>query len=102
MLPPPPIRGIFRTDRRARAAYAEGAGIFRVLPTAVCVPADREDVASVLHWAALHRVSLVPRGAGSAMGGGNVGEGVIVDLTALPRRLEVDGPARRARASASL
>ena len=52
MLPPPAIRGIFRTDRRARAAYAEGAGIFRILPAAVCVPADREDVASVLHWAA--------------------------------------------------
>ena len=45
---------------------------------------------------------LVPRGAGSAMGGGNVGDGVIVDLTALPRRVEVDGPARRARASASV
>ena len=33
MLPPPPIRGIFRTDQRARAAYAEGAGIFRILPS---------------------------------------------------------------------
>ena len=47
MLPPPAIRGVFRTDRRARAAYAEGAGIFRMLPAAVCVPADRQDVASV-------------------------------------------------------
>ena len=47
MLPPPPIRGIFRTDHRARAAYAEGAGIFRILPAAVCVPRDREDVASL-------------------------------------------------------
>ena len=38
MLPPPPIRGLFRTDHRARAAYAEGAGIFRILPLAVCLP----------------------------------------------------------------
>src|SRR5215207_1591599 len=45
MLPPPPIRGIFRTDHRARAAYAEAAGIFRILPAAVCVPIDREDLA---------------------------------------------------------
>jgi FAD/FMN-containing dehydrogenase len=102
MLPPPPIRGLFRTDHRARAAYAEGAGIFRILPAAVAVPRDREDVASLAHWASAHRVALVPRGAGSAMGGGNVGDGVIVDLTALPRRVEVDGPARRARAAASL
>jgi FAD/FMN-containing dehydrogenase len=102
MLPPPPIRGLFRTDHRARAAYAEGAGIFRILPSAVCVPRDREDVASLAHWASAHRVALVPRGAGSALGGGNVGDGIVVDLTALPRRLDVDGPARRARASASV
>jgi FAD/FMN-containing dehydrogenase len=102
MLPPPPIRGLFRTDHRARAAYAEGAGIFRILPAAVCVPRDREDVASLAHWASAHRVALVPRGAGSAMGGGNVGDGIVVDLTALPRQLVVDGPSRRARASASV
>ena len=102
MLPPPPIRGLFRTDHRARAAYAEGAGIFRILPAAVCIPHDREDVASLAHWASAHRVALVPRGAGSAMGGGNVGDGIVVDLTALPRRLEVDGGARRARAGASV
>lgn len=101
MLPPPPIRGLFRTDARARAAYAEGAGIYRILPAAVCVPADREDVASVIHWAGTHHVHLVPRGAGSAMGGGNVGEGVILDLTALPRRLELDAERRVIRASAS-
>jgi FAD/FMN-containing dehydrogenase len=102
MLPPPPIRGIFRTDPRARAAYAEGAGIFRIVPSAVCIPRDREDVCSLAHWAAAHRVALVPRGAGSAMGGGNVGDGVIVDLTALPTRLELDIPARRARAGAGM
>ncbi|HUR96201.1 MAG TPA: FAD-binding oxidoreductase [Gemmatimonadales bacterium] len=102
MLPPPPIRGLFRTDHRARAAYAEAAGIFRILPAAVCVPIDREDLASLAHWASAHRVALVPRGAGSAMGGGNVGDGVVVDLTALPRRVEVDGVRRQARASASV
>ena len=102
MLPPPPIRGLFRTDQRARAAYAEGAGIFRILPSAVCVPRDREDVASLAHWASAHRVALVPRGAGSAMGGGNVGDGVVVDLTALPARVELDADARHARADASV
>jgi FAD/FMN-containing dehydrogenase len=94
MLPPPAIRGLFRTDFRARSAYAEGAGIYRIVPLAVCVPAGRDDLASLMHWAAAHRVALVPRGAGSAMGGGNVGEGVVVDLTQLPPRLELD-PARR-------
>jgi FAD/FMN-containing dehydrogenase len=89
MLPPPAIRGVFRTDERARAAYAEAAGIYRILPLGVCLPTDRDDIVSLVRWASEHRVPLVPRGAGSAMGGGNVGEGVIVDLTRLSRRLEV-------------
>ncbi len=102
MLPPPNIRGMFRTDERARAAYAEGAGIYRILPAAVCLPTDRDDVAALVRWAALHRVPLVPRGAGSAMGGGNVGEGVIVDLTRLERHLEVRAADRIAITSAGV
>ncbi len=102
MLPPPAIRGIFRTDERARAAYAEGAGIYRILPAAVCLPADRADLVALVRWAGSHHVPLVPRGAGSAMGGGNVGEGVIVDLTRLERRLEVRASERIAVTSANV
>ena len=102
MLPPPEIRGIYRTDERARAAYAEGAGIYRILPRAVSVPADGADVERLVCWAADRGVALIPRGAGSAMGGGNVGEGVVVDLTGLPRVAEVDAARRRATTSASV
>src|ERR687892_743141 len=102
MLPLPRIRGAFRTDERARAAYAEGAGIYRILPAAVCRPADRQDLLSLVQWATAHRMPLVPRGAGSAMGGGNVGEGVIVDLTGLTRRLEIRPAERTAVTSANI
>lgn len=80
---PPLIRGIFRTDERARAAYAEGAGIYRIIPAAVALPADARDLETILGWARSHEVPVVPRGAGSAMGGGNVGSGVALDLTGL-------------------
>lgn len=97
MLPAPAIRGTYRTDERVRAAYSEGAGIYRILPRAVCLPADVEDLKATIRWAAEQQVPLVPRGAGSAMGGGNVGDGVIVDLTRLAgRRLELDAPKQRA------
>ena len=103
MLPPPAVRGVYRTDARARAAYAEGAGIYRILPQAICRPADIEDVKTLISWATEHRVPLVPRGSGSAMGGGNVGDGVVVDLTGLAeQRLEVDAPRRRAVTSAQV
>ncbi|MGH7516003.1 MAG: FAD-binding oxidoreductase, partial [Gemmatimonadales bacterium] len=101
----PRIKGTFRTDRRARAAYAEGAGIYRIVPRAVCLPADANDVAALVRWAGAEGVPLVPRGAGSAMSGGNVGDGVLVDLTAAAGpALEVTPGSRRARmrAGASL
>jgi FAD/FMN-containing dehydrogenase len=103
MLPAPDIRGIYRTDLRARAAYAEGAGIYRILPQAVCLPADIEDLRRLVCWAADHHAALTPRGAGSAMTGGNVGEGVIVDLTRMAGgRLEVDAQKRRAVTAAGV
>jgi FAD/FMN-containing dehydrogenase len=103
MLPPPALRGIYRTDQRARAAYSEAAGIYRILPRAVCLPADVDDLRLAICWAADHRVPLIPRGAGSAMGGGNVGDGVVVDLTRMAgRRLEVDASKQRAVTSAGV
>jgi FAD/FMN-containing dehydrogenase len=100
MLPAPDIKGIYRTDSRARAAYAEAAGIYRILPRAVCLPADISDLKRLVGWAAGERVALIPRGAGSAMAGGNVGDGVIVDLTRMAdQRLKIHADARRALTS---
>jgi len=110
MMPPAPrLRGPFRTDLRARAAYSEGAGVYRMLPSGVAIPADEADLIGLLKWAAdggrqsdRERQGLVLRGAGSAMGGGNVGEGVLVDLTGMPKHLTIDVGARTAVASASI
>ncbi len=79
----PIFQGIWRDDPRARAAYAEGAGIYRIIPEAVAVPSSTKGLVDLVRWAAANQMPLVPRGAGSGMPGGNVGSGVIVDLTAL-------------------
>jgi FAD/FMN-containing dehydrogenase len=87
-----------RDDLRARAAYSEGAGIFRVVPGSVAQPGTVEDVRQLLAWARERRIPVTPRGAGSAMGGGNVGEGLILDLTCLDHaRVKVDVNTRLAR-----
>ena len=97
----PRLRGLFRTDERARAAYAEGAGIYRIVPRAVSLPADLDDLVQLVRWAADGHIPLIARGAGSGMGGGNVGEGVIVDLTRMDGPgLEVRRAERRARTRA--
>jgi FAD/FMN-containing dehydrogenase len=87
---PPGFRGVFRADDEARAVYSEAAGIARVMPWAVAVPADEEDVSVLVSWAASTATSLVPRGSGSSMAGGAIGDGVIVDLSRLRRMGRID------------
>lgn len=90
------------TDPRIRAAYAEGAGIYRIVPAAVAIPEDVGDIVALMAWAAETRTPLTPRGAGSGMPGGNVGTGAIVDLSLGFAELVVDPQRRTARAGASV
>ena len=92
-LPPSLFPGLF-TDARSRAAYAEGAGIQRIVPAAVAVPRGVEDLQRLLGWAVETGTALVPRGAGSGMAGGSVGRGVIVDLSQGFRWTAPDWPRR--------
>ena len=88
------FRGAFRDDLPARAVYSEAAGIAQILPRAVAVPADADDAALLVRWAADTRTPLVPRGSGSGMAGGAVGDGVIVDLSRLDDVQPVDAARR--------
>jgi len=69
------------TDLRIRAAYSEGAGVYRIVPAAVTVPRGVEELQQLVRWARATGTALVPRGAGSGMAGGSVGRGVVVDLS---------------------
>ena len=94
----PGFRGEVTRDEARRTPFGEASGILRALPDAVAVPADADDVAALVAWAASTGTALVPRGAGTGMPGGNVGRGVSVDLVASFRGgIEVDADARRAR-----
>lgn len=90
------------TDPRVRAAYAEGAGIYRIVPSSVAIPEGVSEVVELIEWAAATRTPLIPRGAGSGMPGGNVGPGVMVDLSSGFAELTLDAAARSARAGASV
>ncbi|HJQ65890.1 MAG TPA: FAD-binding protein, partial [Gemmatimonadales bacterium] len=85
---------VLLTDPRLLAAYSEGAGVYRVLPRAVAIPSSPSEVTAIMQHCAAERLSLVPRGAGSGMAGGNVGRGVVLDMSQGFRELEID-PKRR-------
>ena len=72
-----------REDLPARAVYSEAAGISRVIPRAVALPASTEEVSEVVDWARRLEMPIIPRGSGSGMAGGAVGDGVIVDMSRL-------------------
>ncbi len=92
-----------RDDLRARAAYAEGAGIFRVLPALVARPATVAELRALVRWAGEAGCSITARGAGSGMAGGNVGDGLLVDLTALEGApLAIDAANHRAWCGAAV
>lgn len=92
---PAAFRGTFRTDLPARAVYSEGAGPLRIMPAAVALPRDRDDLLELVRHAAREGLALVPRAAGSGMPGHNIGPGIVVDLRALdrPSRVALAGSA---------
>ena len=81
LTPPAGFRGAFRADDDARAVYSESAGIGRAWPRAIAVPADVDDLSTLVVWANDTGTPLIPRGSGSSMPNGAIGDGVIVDLS---------------------
>jgi FAD/FMN-containing dehydrogenase len=81
IVPPIGFRGVFRADDDARAVYSEAAGIGRAIPRAVALPADADDLSTLVWWASSSGTPLIARGSGSSMPGGAIGDGVIVDLS---------------------
>jgi FAD/FMN-containing dehydrogenase len=90
---------LISTDPALRAAYSEGAGIYRIVPDAVAIPATPAELVSLLQQEQARH--FVPRGAGSGMPGGNVGPDVVVDCSAF-HALTVDPERRIARVGAGV
>jgi glycolate oxidase subunit GlcD len=89
-------------DLAAYAYDAWGASGERHLPDAVIFPASTEEVAGVVSVCAVHRVPIVPRGAGTgyAAGASPSRGGVILSLARLNRVLGVEAEALRLQAQA--
>ena len=87
------IRGVFRTDDDARGVYSEAAGIGRACrrrsPSRRC----RRSLGAGA-WALDGGVPLIPRGSGSSMPSGAIGDGVIVDVSRWRSMSTVDVEAR--------
>ena len=67
-------------DNLTRQLYATDASHYQVEPLGVAFPKDATQASSVIKAAAQAGVSMIPRGAGTGLVGGAVGEGLVIDL----------------------
>lgn len=93
--PPAGFRGDFHSGPEGLGRWATASGPWEVPPAAVARPRDTGDVVRIVHLARDAGSSIIPRGAGTGMPGGNVGRGIVLDL-GHPDLAFIDPPNREA------
>ncbi len=75
------LTGTLLTDEATRRIYATDASAYREIPQGVAIPADVEDIKSLIVFANKQQTSLIPRTAGTSLAGQVVGGGIVVDVS---------------------
>ncbi len=75
------LEGDLFTDSLHKAIYATDASVYRKIPLAVAYPKDVLDLKKLIRFANLHKITLIPRTAGTSLAGQCVGEGIIIDVS---------------------
>jgi len=97
------LRGEVSFDEVTLGVYATDASIYQIKPVCLVLPRDEADVVAAMRAAADHGVSILPRGAGTSLGGQAVGGSMVLDFTKYMNRvLELDVAGRRARVQPGL
>ncbi|MBO4417347.1 MAG: FAD-binding protein [Bacteroidales bacterium] len=78
-------------------AYATDASIYREIPAGVAYPTSENDIVSLLAEARRRETFIIPRAAGTSIAGQVVGSGIVIDIKAWNKILEIDPEKRTAR-----
>ena len=62
-------------------AYSTDASVYQEKPLAVALPKDTEDIKLLIDFANIHKITLIPRAAGTSLAGQVVGNGIVVDIS---------------------
>lgn len=81
------LAGDVRCDDTYRQIYASDASIYESIPLGVVRPANVNDVITCVQYAEENQLSIIPRGGGSNVCGGAVGNGLVVDFSYSMRRV---------------
>jgi FAD/FMN-containing dehydrogenase/Fe-S oxidoreductase len=74
-------------DNLSRQLYATDASIYQIEPAGVAFPSSAAQASAVIRASADANVAITPRGAGTSLSGGAIGEGLIVDFSRHNRQI---------------
>lgn len=90
-------------DNLTRQLYATDASIYQIVPTAVAFPRSAQQASSAICAASDTGLSVTPRGAGSGLVGGAIGDGLIVEFSRFNRGIsDLDLEKRTVRVGAGV
>lgn len=75
------LKGELYFDDLMRKLYATDASVYRMLPLAVALPKNTQDIKELIQFANKNHTSLIPRTAGTSLAGQCVGDGIVVDVS---------------------
>ena len=89
--------GDLRLDPASRALYSTDASMYQIEPLGAAIPKTQDDLQAAVELAAKYKIPILPRGAGSSLGGQAIGEALILDCSRhLDSILEIDPDSRTA------
>jgi FAD/FMN-containing dehydrogenase/Fe-S oxidoreductase len=74
-------------DNLTRQLYATDASIYQIEPVGVAFPRTLQQASAVIRATADAGISITPRGAGTSLSGGAIGEGLVVDFSRHNRQI---------------
>src|SRR5436190_20442891 len=90
-------------DDLTRRLYATDASLYQLEPAAVAFPGSAQEASSIIMAAADSNIPITPRGAGSGLSGGAIGDGLIVEFSRYNRQItDLNLEARTVRTGAGV
>jgi FAD/FMN-containing dehydrogenase/Fe-S oxidoreductase len=74
-------------DNLTRQLYATDASPYQVVPQAVAFPKTAAQASSIIKAAAQAGIPVIPRGAGTGLSGGAIGDGLVIDFARHNRQI---------------
>jgi FAD/FMN-containing dehydrogenase/Fe-S oxidoreductase len=89
--------GDIRLDAASRILYSTDASMYQIEPLGVAIPKTQDDLQSAVELSVKYAVPILPRGAGSSLGGQAIGEALILDCSRwLDSIFDIDSEAQTA------